>query len=230
MTADATNINEADISPDSQAIQNPLGAAARGQSLATSVVVATLVAGGLGFAHERAGAEVPGFWAVAAFLVVIAQQDTWRRKIPNWATGCGLLGALALHGWQAGLAGIGTALLGIAAPFVLLLAPFAARVVGAGDVKAMMVLGGFWGVSAALGIMVWTVVVTGVAALALVTIRGELIDWFRRWGRMIRRALLGGGLRYEPPGVHEAAAIGLPVGTAIGLAVAVYLILGAPWQ
>jgi Flp pilus assembly protein protease CpaA len=229
MTADATNIDQADVSPCPQAIDGPVAAATHGQSLATSLVVAALVAAGLGFAYERTGAAVPGFWAVALFLVVIAQQDTQRRKIPNWATGCGMLAALALHGWQSGLGGLGTALLGIAVPFALLLAPFAARMVGAGDVKAMMVLGGFWGVSAALGILVWTVVVTGIAAIALVTYRGELIGWFRRWGRMIGLAMMGGGARYVPPGEHEAAAVGLPVGTAIGLAVSVQLILGAPW-
>lgn len=230
MAAEASEIHNTSAAPKDGAIENPLGANARGNSLATSLVVAGAVAASLAWAHTRGDAAMPGFWAVALFLVVIAQQDTHRRKIPNWASGCGLLAAIALQSWQLGVSGLTAALIGIVVPFALLFAPYAARLVGAGDVKAFMVLGGFWGVQAVLGIAAWTVLVAGVMGFALVIMRGELIAYFRRWGRMARMAVMGGGARYEAPGEQDAASIGLPVGTAIGFATAVHLILGAPWQ
>jgi prepilin peptidase CpaA len=226
MTADTSQIQDTSAP---QPIDNPLGARAHGDSLATSLAVAAAVATSLGWASLHSDLATPSLWIAMIFLVTIAQQDTRRRKIPNWATGAGLLAALGCQLWLAGLGGLGDALIGIAVPFVLLLGPFAARLVGAGDVKAIMVLGGLWGVTAVLSVTVWTVLVTGLMGLVLVVIRGELIGYLRRWGRMIGLAVMGGGVRYEAPGEQEAAAIGLPVGTAIGFASAVHLVLGAPW-
>jgi hypothetical protein len=41
---------------------------------------------------------------------------------------------------------------------------------------------------------------------------------------------MGGGLRYVPPGADEAAARGIPLGTAIGVATVAHILLGGPWS
>ncbi|MBW2696654.1 MAG: prepilin peptidase [Deltaproteobacteria bacterium] len=202
----------------------------RAGSLTSSLLVAAGIGAALVMAHSHATQPVPAFWLAAVFLVVIAQQDAWRRRIPNWSIGVGLLAALAWHGWQGGIVGAGLALAGIAVPFVLLLAPFAVRAVGAGDVKAFMVLGGLWGVSTVLSVIVWSVAVAGVMAVAYVAARGELRAFIRRWGTMLTAPLYGGGLRYVAPTPEEAAAGGLPLGIAIGVAAAAHLLFGGPWQ
>jgi prepilin peptidase CpaA len=202
----------------------------QGNSLALSFGVATFVGVCLVWTYRSAPLPLPGFWLGAIFLTIIAQQDMWRRKIPNWATGSGLVLALAYHVWQSGSAGVLPALAGIALPFVLLLAPYAARAVGAGDVKAFMVIGGLWGVSTVLSIMAWSIIIAGVVALSLVTLRGELLLWLRRWGRMLAMPFIGGGLRYVPPRPEEAAARGLPLGTAIGVAATAHILFGGPWS
>jgi prepilin peptidase CpaA len=199
-------------------------------SLAASLLVAAGVGASLVFAQMHASQTVPAFWLATVFLVVIAQQDALRRKIPNWSIGIGLLAALAWHGWHGGLAAAGLSLAGIILPFLLLLAPFAVRAVGAGDVKAFMVLGGFWGISALLSVLVWSVLVAGVMAVVYVGARGELGRWARRWGSMLAAPFHGGGLRYVAPAREEAAAGGLPLGIAIGVAAAAHLVFGGPWQ
>ena len=76
----------------------------------------------------------------------------------------GFLGVVVLATTVA--AGVLPALAGLALPFALLLAPYAARAVGAGDVKAFMVIGGLWGVSTVLSIMAWSILTAGVVALS----------------------------------------------------------------
>jgi Flp pilus assembly protein protease CpaA len=200
-----------------------------GQSLLISCGVALVIAGCLVLAHERAAESVPGFWGAAAFLVVIAQQDTLRRKIPNWATGLGLLAAVVYQLVMAGGHGLLLALLGALIPFVLLLGPYAVGVLGAGDVKAFMVLGALWGASASLHLIPWSILISGVMGGIFLLASGELFSWIHRWARILGSAFPPGGFRYDPPSPGSAAATGIPYGTAIGLAAAAYLTWGGLW-
>jgi prepilin peptidase CpaA len=207
----------------------PIAAPLGSEGLAGSVCIAAAIGGLLVWAHGRTGEVLPAFWLGAVFLVVITQQDVWRRKIPNWATGTGMLGALAFHTWQSGLEGLVFSFAGIVVPLVLLFAVYAARVVGAGDVKALMVLGGLWGVPAVLSVTVWTVFAAGAMGLVLLFARSEAGAWLRRWGRMVRSPLVGDGFQYIAPAPGTAATFALPVATAIALASVAHLTFGGPW-
>lgn len=200
-----------------------------GQSLALSCGVATLIGGCLVLAHQHAAASPPGFWGALAFLVVVAQQDTLRRKIPNWATGLGLLAAIAFQVTIAGGHGLLVALAGAAIPFVLLVGPYAVGVLGAGDVKAFMVLGALWGAVASLSLIPWSIFIAGGMSVLYLLARGELFAWIRRWAGILGAFGRGEGFRYVPPAPGSAAAVGMPYGTAIGLAAAAYLMWGGLW-
>jgi Flp pilus assembly protein protease CpaA len=197
--------------------------------IASSAVIAAAVGGLLVWAHLRTAAPLPAFWLGAIFLVVVTQQDVWRRKIPNWATGTGMLVGLGFHTWQGGVEELLISLAGIVLPLILLFAVYAAKVVGAGDVKALMVLGGLWGVPAVLSITVWTVFAAGAMGLVLLIARSETGAWLGRWGRMIRSPFVGDGFHYIAPESGAAARFPLPVATAIALASVAHLTFGGPW-
>lgn len=99
----------------------------------------------------------------------------WRyRRIPNWLTVSGFVAGVAvnsiLYRWP-GLKGalLGTALgLGLLLPFVLI------RSLGAGDWKLAGALGACLGPRQLLSVLVGTILVAGVMALAVVIWKGRL--------------------------------------------------------
>ena len=92
--------------------------------------------------------------------------------------------------------------------FLLLFVPYAARGLGAGDVKATMVLGALWGPQILVAVLVWTAAISGLLATAVL-----LRNAGRRAGR--------------PAGV-ERRARGIPLAPAIGLGVIAYQLWGTP--
>jgi prepilin peptidase CpaA len=195
-----------------------------------SLLTAAVIGACLVLSHWSTSRPLPVFWGATVFVVIVAQQDAYRRKIPNWLTGTGLLLALATNFGLTGVSGLLTGLAGAGLCFALLLGPYVVRVLGAGDVKAFMALGGLWGVSLTLNLIVWSFLVGGAMAVVVLAARGELPSFARRWGKMIKLTLASRRIQYYPPGSDEAAAGGLPFGIAIGLAVAAQQLWGAPWR
>jgi len=104
----------------------------------------------------------PVLWVV---LLAAAVFDIRSRRIPNPLVGVGLvlgLGAqVMLHNWQGlvqGLAGAGVAL-------AVLIAPFALRALGAGDVKLAMVVGVWTEARTTLAVVLSTALLTGLMSL-----------------------------------------------------------------
>lgn len=192
----------------------PVGAAAAG-------LVTAACLGAAGLAADRL---TPAYGVAIVLLALVVQQDTRHRKIPNWLTGAGLLAAVALHGVQAGPATAGMALLHALVPFAILILPFAAGMIGAGDVKAFMVLAALFGPATSLALIVYAAVIGGVVATLWLWSQGELWLLFERAFKRLR-----GGLRRqgEPESLPEGRAIGsaLPMGTAIAAALAVRVLL-----
>jgi prepilin peptidase CpaA len=167
-------------------------------------------------------------WA-AAFLFLVIQQDVSRMRIPNWITlpalCLALLGALVgqgSSGFGFALAGAGTAL---AVSFV----PFAVRWLGAGDVKALMVLGALWGGGSFLGAFWWMVVVGGLLAICLIAVRGGFGDLLRRWLRSARVSIGSGRITYFAADADSPARSGLPFAVAMGLGASAFQAWGTPW-
>jgi prepilin peptidase CpaA len=157
-------------------------------------------------------------------------QDVRSLRIPNWLTFPSLLGAVALGAARGGCEGAGTALLGAGAALAVGFVPFALRWLGAGDVKAAMVLGALWGPPAFLAVFWWMLVVGGLLALAFVAAQGGLADLLARWLRSARATLVTRRLTYVRPAAGSAAARGLPFAVAMALGAAAFQIWGTPWS
>jgi prepilin peptidase CpaA len=200
-------------SPDALSRVLPVGIA--------SLVVAALWIG-------AASGRLPAFGWTAAFLFLAVEQDVRRMRIPNWLTLSSLLIALALGAYQGGLDGFGEALLGAGVALAILFLPFAVRALGAGDVKAAMVLGALWTTETFLPALWWMVVAGGVMAIVMVAARGQLFDMLRRWGRSAVLTVRAARLTYISP-ADGSAGTGLPFAVAMGLGAAAYQIWGTPW-
>jgi prepilin peptidase CpaA len=116
-----------------------------------------------------------GPWIPAALVALGAGILDWRyRRIPNWLTVSGAAAGVAVNtilyrwpGLKAAL--LGTALgLGLLLPFVLV------RSLGAGDWKLAGALGACVGPRQLLSVLMGTILVAGVMALALVIWKGRL--------------------------------------------------------
>ncbi len=200
-----------------QALRNALLALA----VAGSVILCVVWSG--------SGRPLPALGWAAAFLFLVVEEDVRQMRIPNWLTFPALLLALGHAAWFGGLGGIGAALAGTALGFAVLLLPFAARWIGAGDVKAVMVLGALWGAGAVLGLIWWMLVIGGALGVAILAAKGGLVDAGKRWLHSAALLVSARKLVYFAPEPGSAATRGLPLGVAIGLGVAAYQLWGAPW-
>jgi len=190
------------------------------------IAIASLVLVALwaGAGNER----LPAMGWAAAFLFLAVERDVRSMRIPNWLTLPSLLGALALGAVHGGVAGFGASLLGAGVALGILILPFAFHGLGAGDVKAAMVLGALWTVDSFLPALWWMVTAGGVMAILLLASRGQLGDLLRRWGRSLVTSVRTARLTYIPPAAG-AAGTGLPFAVAMGLGAAAYQIWGTPW-
>lgn len=192
-----------------------------------SGVISVLVCGGfLWSAREEPLPALP--WA-AAFLFLAVESDVRRLRIPNWLTFGGLAGALGLAAAQGGGAGLLAALAGAGSALALLFVPFVVGWLGAGDVKAMMVLGALWGREPLLPTLFWIVLAGGALAIVLVAFRGELLDLCTRWWRSFWITCSTRKITYFGPAPGSAAGGGLPFAVAIGIGASTYQFMGAPW-
>jgi len=181
------------------------------------------------FAWAAMGTPLPLLLGAAVFLFFAVERDLQERKIPNGLTLPALLGAIALRTFLAGGAGAQAALIGAGAAFAVLFIPFALRWLGAGDVKAVMVLGALWGHEVLLPSLWWMIAIGGVLALLFVALRGDLPDLLTRWWLTLRTSLATRRLTYFAPAKTSAAAGGLPFAVAMGLGATAQQLWRAPW-
>jgi len=162
-------------------------------------------------------------WVLSVIFAVTAGfTDIRARRIPNWLTYPAAFIAILLHtlaaGWPgAKLALLGTALgLGILLPFVLL------KSLGGGDWKLVGALGAFFGPQRLVLVLMLTLLINGVMALALVLRKRRFGQTLRNIGRMgaafFRFHLPGADLTLENP-----EAVKVPFGVAAAIAVLLYV-------
>jgi len=163
-----------------------------------------------------------GPWLPAVLIALAAGFLDWRyRRIPNWLTVSGCAAGLAvntiLYRWPGLKAALLGALLGLGLllPFVLI------RSLGAGDWKLAGALGACLGPSRLLSVLVGTILVAGVMALALVIWKGRLKRTLQNIGR-----LLGAMLSLHMPGsevsLDDPRSTKIPFGVAMALTVLAY--------
>jgi prepilin peptidase CpaA len=168
------------------------------------------------------GIPLPFLEWTGAFLLAVITTDLRDRRIPNWLTFPSLMAALILA-WDAGGAPIlRDALLGTVAIFLILFPIFALRAIGAGDVKAMMVLGALWGPAHIFPALPFMAGAGALLALGRVAMQGEIVEMLRRWFSSIKLSILNRNISYIRPEAGTAAASGIPFAVAIGLGTIAY--------
>lgn len=171
----------------------------------------------------------PRTGVLMALLVIAAVIDMKTGRIPNWLVFGGALYALVYNTMSPLYArdiGILFALGGLAVGLVSLLPAYLFRVMGAGDVKLMAMVGAFIGAWATVGAVLATLVAGGVLALALAMWAGRTVRLLRNVaavsrGTMVTMATGIGGLA-----VHAGPSAGkMPYGVAIAVGTIAYLVL-----
>lgn len=161
-------------------------------------------------------------WIPAVLVAIGAGVLDWRyRRIPNWLTVSGAAAGIAVNtilyrwpGLKAAL--LGTLLgLGLLLPFVLV------RSLGAGDWKLAGALGACLGPRQLVSVLVGTILVAGVMALAVVIAKGRLKQTLRNIAN-----LLGALFSLHMPGsevsLDDPESTKIPFGVAMALTVLFY--------
>jgi len=116
-----------------------------------------------------------GQWIPAVLVALGAGILDWRyRRIPNWLTVSGAVAGVAVNTILYRWPGLKAALLGMALGLGLLLPFVLVRSLGAGDWKLAGALGACLGWQQLLSVLMGTILVAGVMALAVVVWKGRL--------------------------------------------------------
>jgi prepilin peptidase CpaA len=163
-----------------------------------------------------------GPWIPAALLAMCAGILDWRyRRIPNWLTASGLAAGFAVNmilyrwpGLQAAF--LGTLLgLGLLLPFVLV------RSLGAGDWKLAGALGACLGPRQLLSVLMGTILVAGVMALAVVIWKGRLKRTLMNIAHLLA-ALFSLRMPGSEVSLDDPQSTKIPFGVAMALTVLFY--------
>ena len=162
-------------------------------------------------------------------LSVAAVLDLKTGRIPNWLVFGGALYGLiynAVSPLYARDIGILFALGGLAVGLVALLPAYLFRVMGAGDVKLMAMVGAFLGTWATVGAVLATLVAGGVLAIGLALWSGELVRMLWNVAAMSRGAMLTLATGLTGWMAHDRPSAGkMPYGVAIAVGTIAYLVL-----
>jgi prepilin peptidase CpaA len=162
------------------------------------------------------------------WLLVAVYNDIRCFRIPNSLVLSGALVGMVLNTFyplEADTLGLLTSLTGLAVGLVILLPLYLFRVMGAGDVKLMAMIGAFVGPGAMLGVTLYVLIAGGVLAVGFSLLLGRLTQVFDN----LKLTLLLGMVRspqWREP-IETAAARAdhrLPYGVAIASGTIVYLL------
>lgn len=166
---------------------------------------------------------------VLLILLVIASVSDYRTyKVPNWLTVSGMIFGLiyntvvpfSIHlGFLWALGGL---LLGL----LIMLPCYALRIMGAGDVKLMAMVGAFLGVTDALHAVIFSFIVGGIAALVFASYNKALVRMVgnvKSIAQMMMMSAIGG---FRPDVQIEASkSVGkLPYGICISIGTFAYVV------
>lgn len=169
----------------------------------------------------------PAILAGAVLLAVVAGwTDLRSRRIPNWLTVPGLLIGMAANATLGGWAGLKTSLLGAAVGLGLLLPFVLLRSLGAGDWKLAGALGAFTGPGQLVDLLLGSVFVAGIMALALVIYKGRLRQTMLNIGHILVSLVT-----FQLPGrqvsLDNPDSLKIPYGVALAFTVVLY---GVAWR
>ncbi|MGI9273992.1 MAG: A24 family peptidase [Endozoicomonas sp.] len=158
-------------------------------------------------------------YGVLLLLVIATVFDLFQHRIPNMLLLSGLAVALVLQYQTAQLAGLGQAMVGLLAGFLCFLPAYLFRkVMGAGDVKLLAVVGAFIGPAAVAFSAVYTVIAGGVLALIYLTLRGGAWRTIQRYYAVARSMVWLPAAEDDVVRQRFPYALAIAVGTCIQLA------------
>ena len=161
-------------------------------------------------------------WILPAVLALIAGYTDWRsRRIPNWLTMPGFLLGILTNTLVGGWAGTKDSLLGAGLGLALLLPFVVIRALGAGDWKLVGTLGAFLGPRPLMLVLIVTILVNGVMAVAMIVWKKRVAETARNFMRMLAAfatmPLPGRDLTLDNPD-----AVKVPFGIAVAVAMVLY--------
>lgn len=170
----------------------------------------------------------PRTGALLALLALAAWHDARTMRIPNLLTGGGILFALAYSAFSPPYphAGWLWAPGGMLIGFGAMLPMYVLRLMGAGDVKLMAMVGAFVGISGILPALLFSVVCAGFASLLFAARHGvtaRLIGNVRE----LARGILWSALATGKPAVAPASVVSvgrMPLGVSIAAGSAIWLV------
>jgi prepilin peptidase CpaA len=171
----------------------------------------------------RIGAGLkPAILAGAVLLAILAGwTDLRSRRIPNWLTVSGAAVGVVANTVICGWAGLKTSLLGLVLGLGLLLPLVLLRSLGAGDWKLAGALGAFTGPTVLIDLLIGSVFVAGLMALALVIYKGRMRQTLRNIGH-----ILASLVTFQLPGsrvsLDNPDSLKVPYGVALALTVVLY--------
>ena len=163
-------------------------------------------------------------------LLAAAVFDVRYRRIPNWLTVTGVLLGLAMNTLiGAPEAGFLFSLIGFLVAFIVYVALYALRAMGAGDVKLMAAVGALLGWQRWFGVFLITAILGGIMALILVVSRGRLKKTLFNVGFILSemKHARPAYLANEELDVRNKKALGLPHGAVIAVGAIFYLAVAA---
>jgi prepilin peptidase CpaA len=165
--------------------------------------------------------------ALAAIVAIAALYDLRWRRIPNWLVLSGLCLGFGLHGYLFGWSGVARAAGGTALAGAIYLPLFALRAMGGGDVKLMLAAGSLAGAHNWLVIFLLTALLGGLAAIALLLIRGGLGRAFLNVGHILTELVhLRAPYRSAAElSVEHPHAVTMPHGAVIAAGTLMFLLL-----
>jgi prepilin peptidase CpaA len=163
--------------------------------------------------------------AILAGAVILALLAGWTdyrsRRIPNWLTVPALAVGIALNAVAAGWGGLKTSLLGAGLGLLLLLPFVLLRSLGAGDWKLAGALGAFVGRDVLLNLLLGSVFVAGIMAIALIIYKGRVQQTLRNMGHLISSLVT-----FRMPGpevsLDNPQSLKVPYGVALAFTVVLY--------
>ena len=144
----------------------------------------------------------------------------WRR-IPNWLTVPALLVGIAANSAFNGFSGLKTSLLGVLVGLALLLPFVLLRSLGAGDWKLAGALGAFTGPGLLMNLLLGSVFVAGVMAMALVIYKRRTRQTIRNIGHILV-SLVTFRLPGSQVSLDNPDSLKVPYGVALAFTVVLY--------
>lgn len=153
--------------------------------------------------------------------LVAAATDLRSRRVPNWLTVPGLLIGIAANTWLSGWSGLKASLLGAVVGLALLLPFVLLRSLGAGDWKLAGALGAFTGPSILVDLLLGSVLVAGVMAMALVIYKRRTRETMHNIGHILV-SLVTFRLPGERVSLDNPESLKVPYGVALAFTVVLY--------